>query len=244
MHVPSRVRPLLPALAVGWLLVMTSSWSQTPPAAPAPATPSAPPAATAPPAPAAPPAAPAAPAAPSTASAPGALPPGCGTPEHRQFDFWVGEWDVFAPDGKRVGGSSIRLILGGCVVLENWKGGGGVEGTSFNIYDRSDRLWHQSWVDGSGSRLELAGGLRDRSMVLSGITAGPAGAKTTERITWTPLGGGKVRQLWEQSKDGGTTWTVAFDGTYVRRAGAGAGAGSGGASGSGAAAGGDKPGGR
>jgi hypothetical protein len=27
-----------------------------------------------------------------------------------------------------------------------------------------------------------------------------------------------VRQLWEQSSDGGATWTVAFDGTYTKRA--------------------------
>jgi hypothetical protein len=225
MYIPSRVRPVFAALVMGSLLIVTPAWSQAPLAA---GTPASPPTAATPPTTAAP-------AAPSTAPAPDAPPPRCDGSAYRQFDFWVGEWSVFAPGGKRAGGSSIRLILDGCVVLENWKGGGGVEGTSFNIYDRTDRLWHQSWVDASGSRLELAGGLRGQSMVLSGFTTGPGGAKTTERITWTPLDGGKVRQLWEQSKDGGATWTVAFDGTYVRKGGTGAGTGAGG---------GDKPGGR
>jgi len=219
MHVRTRMHRALPALAAGFLLLVTAAWSQAPPATATPPAPPTAPAATAPPAPATPGAA-----TPEPSSGP--TPPGCDAPEHRQFDFWVGEWDVFRPDGKRAGGSSIRLILGGCVVLENWKGAGGMEGWSLNIYDRSDGLWHQAWVDGSGTRLDLAGGLRGRSMVLSGVSAAAGGAtagggKVSERITWTPLEGGKVRQLWEQLKDGGAAWTVAFDGTYVpsRRAG-------------------------
>lgn len=217
MRPSARLSTLLPALALASLVVMTVVWSQAPPAPADPAEPAAP---AEPPAPAAP-----APAAPAPAPAPASPPPGCDAPEHRQFDFWVGEWDVFNPAGKHVGASSIRLILGGCVVLENWKGDSGVEGTSLNIYDRVDRRWHQAWVDGSGSRLDLAGGLRGASMVLSGVSAAPTGGgKVTERITWSPVPGGKVRQLWEQSADGGESWTVAFDGTYVPRGSTGAGA--------------------
>ena len=36
-----------------------------------------------------------------------------------------------------------------------------------------------------------------------------------QRITWSKNADGTVRQLWESSTDGGTTWTVAFDGTYA-----------------------------
>jgi hypothetical protein len=56
-------------------------------------------------------------------------------------------------------------------------------------------------------------------MELSGVTPGANGAKTLHRIRWTPLGGtpATLRQLWESSTDGGQTWTVAFDGTYVRQ---------------------------
>src|SRR5262249_46376888 len=42
----------------------------------------------------------------------------------RQFDFWVGTWDVYDRSGNRVGESRIERILGDCVVLENWKGTG------------------------------------------------------------------------------------------------------------------------
>ena len=45
-----------------------------------------------------------------------------------------------------------------------------------------------------------------------------AGGAALQRITWTPLEGGVVRQLWETSKDGGRTWAVVFDGRYAPKA--------------------------
>jgi tetratricopeptide (TPR) repeat protein len=41
-------------------------------------------------------------------------------PLNRQFDFWVGEWDVVTAEGANPAGSSrIELILGDCVIQEN-----------------------------------------------------------------------------------------------------------------------------
>ena len=42
-------------------------------------------------------------------------------PVYRQFDFWIGEWDVYAKNGKEAGDSRIDLILDSCIILENWK---------------------------------------------------------------------------------------------------------------------------
>jgi len=147
---------------------------------------------------------------------PGAKP--CQSSEHRQFDFWVGHWDVFGPAGKKVGENRIELIADGCALLEQWTGNGGVTGKSLNIYDVVDRRWHQTWVDNSGTLLILAGQLVDRSMVMSMSGPSPTDAKATvlQRITWTPASDGSVRQLWELSSDAGKTWTVLFDGRYVR----------------------------
>jgi len=78
---------------------------------------------------------------------PGAPPKPCSAAEYRQFDFWLGEWNVFNPDGKPAGQSRIEQISGGCAILENWSSGGGAfTGKSLNIYDRNDKQWHQSWV--------------------------------------------------------------------------------------------------
>jgi len=151
---------------------------------------------------------------------PGAPPKPCSAAEYRQFDFWLGEWNVFNPDGKPAGQSRIEQISGGCAILENWSSGGGAfTGKSLNIYDRNDKQWHQSWVDSSGGRLELTGSFADRKMVLEGVALNQPkpGDKTIQRITWTANPDTSVRQLWESSVDGGKTWTVAFDGKYVKK---------------------------
>ena len=159
-------------------------------------------------------------AAPGGAEAQAAAAPGssCQTVEHRQFDFWVGRWEVFVPSGKKAGENRIEVIADGCALLEQWTGGGGVTGKSLNIYDTHDRRWHQTWVDNSGMLLMLTGGFVDRSMVMSTTGPSPTDPKTTlqQRITWTPAADGTVRQLWESSSDDGRTWTVLFDGRYVR----------------------------
>jgi hypothetical protein len=154
-----------------------------------------------------------APAQPATAAA------SCAAPEHHQFDFWIGDWDVRAANGQALGTNHITSILGGCALQENWSSANGkLRGVSINTFDPADRRWHQEWVDTSPSRLTLTGGLVDGRMVME--QRGPASAGGTiqvQRITWTPLEGGRVRQQWEVSTDGGTTWKTSFDGYYARR---------------------------
>ena len=142
----------------------------------------------------------------------------CGAPEHHQFDFCLGEWTVTS-NGLPAGSNSIRSIQGGCVLQENWQGAGsgGISGTSFNIYDRESRRWHQTWVDASGTLLQLDGGLKDGAMVLEGKRPAPGGnGLVLHRISWTPNEDGSVKQLWEASQDDGDSWNVIFDGHYTR----------------------------
>ena len=145
-------------------------------------------------------------------------PPTCSAEEHRQFDFWIGTWDVFDPDGRQVGMNVIRMDLNGCVLHESWQSlSSPHRGHSYNIYDRSTGRWHQTWVDNAGLLLQLDGGVVDGNMVMEGATRDPDGQETLNRITWSPEDDGTVRQLWEMSDDGGETWDVAFDGRYVKR---------------------------
>jgi hypothetical protein len=150
-----------------------------------------------------------------TAPTPSAPPPNCNAPEYRQFDFWVGEWDVTTPDGKPAGRNVITRALNGCVVHEHWSGVGGMKGESFNIWHRDDKKWHQIWVNDRGNLLRLDGGFQNGTMQMTGAS-GPAGQPVTNRITWSPSADGTVRQLWEVSPDGGKTWKTAFDGRYRR----------------------------
>ncbi len=139
----------------------------------------------------------------------------CDAPEHRQFDFWVGDWDVTTPDGKPAGRNSITRELNGCVIHEHWTGAGGMNGQSFNMWDRVKKQWHQTWVADNGNLLLLDGTFQNGSMQLTG-SSGPAERLVSNRITWTPNADGTLRQHWEVSSDGGKTWKSAFDGRYRR----------------------------
>ncbi len=140
----------------------------------------------------------------------------CEASEHRAFDFWLGEWQVRTPDGKLAGVNRITSEYNGCVLHERYDTGRGYSGESLNAYDVGRKIWHQTWVDTSGTLLLLEGGMRNGSMVLEGQTTGVDAKANRHRITWTPHSNGSVRQLWE-STDVKGQWAVAFDGLYTRK---------------------------
>ena len=135
--------------------------------------------------------------------------------ESRQFDFWIGEWNVTTPDGKPAGTSKIEVIANGAGLLENWSSANS-PGKSLNAYNAARKQWQQFWVGSGGGVLELAGGMVNGSMVLAG-EHDVRGRHLVEKITWTPNADGSVRQHWEQSTDAGKTWTTAFDGLYRKK---------------------------
>jgi hypothetical protein len=172
---------------------------------------------------------------PAPASAASTTPPkpfDCSAPVHRQFDFWLGEWDVVpnpatTPSGpptaagapQKPGLNVITSIDGGCVLLESWTAGPQT-GHSFNIYDRTRQQWHQTWVDNSGGLHEYWGALVGGNMVFMGqVPLGPAAkfsGRRTIRLTFFPLGPDRVRQFSESLNVDGT-WSVNYDLIYTRR---------------------------
>lgn len=154
-----------------------------------------------------------------TASGQQATPNSCADADHRQFDFWVGDWEVTDSAGTTVYGTNrVSREESGCLVHENWAGSRGGTGQSLNFFDPLKRQWEQVWVGSDGLVLQIVGHLKGASMVLEGEGMGPGGKVVRQRAAWTPQADGRVRQFWEQSADGGATWTVAFDGWYRRRA--------------------------
>jgi hypothetical protein len=135
----------------------------------------------------------------------------CGAPFH-QFDFWIGDWDVTDQGGGTVFGRNvITPIAGGCGIREHWTSGS-FDGVSINMYDPVRDDWTQVWMDENPLTLHLQGGWTGSAMVLQGPRVGGG----FNRITWTPLQDGRVRQHWEESQNG-NTWTTVFDGYYRRR---------------------------
>ena len=154
---------------------------------------------------------PAAPAVAPSAHAP------CASGEHlRDFDFWLGRWAVSGKDGAVVGHNVITSADGGCAVMEAWTAQSGNTGGSINFYDPARKKWREIWVDAGHDIVELEGGVSAGAMVMEGQQTGPDGAITRMRGTWTPNPDGSVRQVFESSADGGKTWTVAFEGHYVK----------------------------
>jgi hypothetical protein len=143
-------------------------------------------------------------------------PPACVAPEFRQLDFWLGKWKVIGPKGNQVGTSEITRVAEGCAIREQWTATRGTTGTSLNYYDPGDRQWHQDWVGGDGTILNLRGELKKSAMVLIGESKSSKG-NLMNRITFTPLPDNKVRQEWATSADNGSTWQVTFLGSYEKQ---------------------------
>jgi hypothetical protein len=140
----------------------------------------------------------------------------CEAPEQRQFDFWVGEWEVAGPKGKVAGHNSITLLFDGCALREEWSGAGGHRGTSLNAWVAERSVWHQTWVDSTGGVLLLEGGLRDGAMVMEGSAPKPdTGGVVRHRISWSATDADHLRQHWQTSDDG-EEWQTVFDGRYSR----------------------------
>ena len=141
----------------------------------------------------------------------------CDEPERRQFDFWLGEWDVHDPEGKLAGRNRITALFDGCALREEWEGASGFRGTSLNAWSLHTGQWHQTWTDSSGLLLQLNGGLRNGVMVLEGEAPLPGQCERTlrHRISWSPLEGepDRLRQHWEVVAPDGS-WQTVFDGRY------------------------------
>jgi len=146
-------------------------------------------------------------------------PPTCDGMEHRaDFDFWVGEWNVYAPDGSFAGTNSIRKSQGGCLIEEHWTGASGSGGFSTNYFDPLRRVWRQTWFS-SGAYIDYTGGLvADGAMSLEGeIYYQQNGDRFPFRGLWTPNEDGSVTQHFTQYNAEAESWDVWFTGLYVRQ---------------------------
>lgn len=140
----------------------------------------------------------------------------CTAADYRKFDFWAGEWEVQNPKGQAIGSSSVTVEQGGCLLVEHWKSGLGFEtGTSFNYFSNRDHKWHQLYVANNNGTAhpEMRGDFVDGRMVL--LTDVVDGVQA--RWTWYEMAPGKVRQMAEQSTDGGKSWQRTWDSVYVKK---------------------------
>ncbi len=147
--------------------------------------------------------------------------PCANTVENRQFDFWIGEWNVVVSgtEAPQVGSSKIELILNQCVVLENWTSARSpYAGKSFNIYNTDLKRWEQFWVDNIGGTIFFHGNLQNGVMdYWMDDVRQPDGKMLRRHLQFFKLDADTVRQFSQGSNDGGKTWSAEYDFTYRRK---------------------------
>lgn len=145
-------------------------------------------------------------------------PPPCSAPEFRQFDFWVGEWDLSWPDSGR-GVNVVTIELDSCVIEENFTtlDEAPFRGHSVSTYDKNTNQWHQTWVDNTGAYLDFFGGWRDSTMILSRIAADTSGGSFMQRMVWHDITPNSLEWNWERSDDHGKTWRLLWGVLYQRK---------------------------
>jgi hypothetical protein len=144
---------------------------------------------------------------------------GCDSPESKQLDFWLGEWELsFVEDGKP-GKSRNRItkILDGCAILEEFSGAPGTKlnGRSLSTFDRVTGQWKQTWVDNSASYLDFSGGIIDDHMVFwRKFSRGDK--EVWQRMVFQDVKPESLKWLWQSSADGGITWKTNWEIDYKR----------------------------
>jgi len=133
------------------------------------------------------------------------------------FDFWLGRWEVRAPDGTLIGVNNITKRDGGCSIQEHWEGQSGSTGTSMSFYLPSRGEWRQVWTGSGGTLFDMTGRPTSTGMHLEGtIEYVDTNQVVAFRGTWTKSDDGRVRQRLEEFDLAAQTWVVWFDGFYRR----------------------------
>jgi len=135
----------------------------------------------------------------------------------RDFDFWIGKWDVHVANGAKAGTNVIKSIERGCLLTEHWTNVNSGTGMSINYLDQASGEWVQVWNSEGGAQINIRGGLNDDGMALEGYIHYVSNGTTAPfRGLWTLLPDGRVRQFFEQSNDEGETWVPWFEAFYTR----------------------------
>jgi hypothetical protein len=142
----------------------------------------------------------------------------CSAPPYRQFDFWLGDWDVYETGDATtpIARATVSRIAGGCGIHERYEQTDGLIGESILSFNGARQVWQQTWITNYGSLMVIEGRLRDGALTLEGDVHLANGSSLRQRITWK-ASGGAVRESAVMSKDGGNTWEPAFDVEFRQR---------------------------
>jgi hypothetical protein len=147
---------------------------------------------------------------------------GCAdSPVYGWLDFWLGDW-VVCVGRERAGTNRVTRVLDGCAVVEDWTDADGSRGTSLFYVAWPEGAWRQVWVTddarrpGGWKEKHLVARRTDGSLRFQGEIVLADAGRLLDRTTLAARADGRVTQRIEVSRDGGDTWTIAFDAVYRR----------------------------
>jgi hypothetical protein len=156
----------------------------------------------------------------------------CQDPASRQFDFWLGEWNVVNHQRRAEGtpwgitGSAtdrVYPVAGGCGIVEHWRGTaaqGLVLGYSLRAWNPGKNQWDLVllWPQPDQPRfVTLAGQFHgSRGDFLRTITD-TAGNEIRTRFTFSEITDTSLRWNNGTSRDGGRTWPATWIMEFTRR---------------------------
>ncbi|MEJ2218587.1 MAG: hypothetical protein P8099_18510 [Gemmatimonadota bacterium] len=155
----------------------------------------------------------------------------CGGP-HRQFDFWLGDWNVrnhnLLPNRtpQNFDGSAtdrVYAVVDGCAVVENWQGeafGRFIRGFSVRAYDPAAHTWTVAllWpMQGSLRWGEFHGGFSAGRGDFLSRRVNVNGDTTIVRLSFLNIGTDSLQWQNGTSTDGGRTWTSSWRMDFHKR---------------------------
>ena len=150
-----------------------------------------------------------------TASAP------CDSPQHHQFDFWVGDWQVFdAKTNQLVAFDRVEKHSQGCIVQQNLtmltdlyrRPGVGYRMTGIGVNRFDGERWLELWADNQWGAIALGGmPAAGKAMVLTTVI--PSRNRDL-RLEWEKRADGSVRALQYVAPAGSGKWELYGDLIY------------------------------
>ena len=160
----------------------------------------------------------------------------CSDPAAREFDFWIGDWEIrqsiLRQDGTWLelpAQTSVRSALDGCAVIERWEGQvmffwegmtkpDTLSGLSVRAYDPTTATWHIHWMDTRAPRFGhpyVGRFTRGRGEFFREWQA-PEGNRLG-RVTFQDITANSVNWALAVSRDAGRSWQTIWTMRMQRR---------------------------
>ena len=167
--------------------------------------------------------------APKPAADPVAIAKPCAGAEHRQLDFWIGDWNVAVHSratptsdqwSDQRGTQHVTPTLSGCAIEEHFTAAPPAPwaGRSFSAFDVLSHQWRQTWVDDSGGYLAFTGGPDGDAFTFVGEPRDLGGVKFQMRMVFSKISHDALHWEWQRSEDGWATHALLMAIDYTRAA--------------------------